>query len=166
MHLPVHPPSKHPSVLIHPPIHPSIHPSSLSLFWYDWNLNSGLATCKTGALSLELQPQSILLWLFWRWGLASYLSMLALNHDPPDIGLLSSQDYGCDPQAPAKLSVLCSLTLYWKQLYLLLFRSCSNNKVKNSQQQNWGHGSSGRAPAFGVQTPEFKTSVLPKKLNK
>jgi hypothetical protein len=29
---------------------------------------SGLHTCKTGTLPLEPHLQSILLWLFWRWG--------------------------------------------------------------------------------------------------
>jgi hypothetical protein len=31
-------------------------------------LNSGLYTCKAGALSLELHLRSILLWLFWEIG--------------------------------------------------------------------------------------------------
>jgi hypothetical protein len=31
-------------------------------------LNSGLCTCKAGALLLEPHLQSIFLWLFWRWG--------------------------------------------------------------------------------------------------
>jgi hypothetical protein len=33
-------------------------------------LNSELHSCKSGALPLEPLPQSFLLWLFWRWGLA------------------------------------------------------------------------------------------------
>jgi hypothetical protein len=31
-------------------------------------LNSGLCTCKAGALPLEPHFWSILLWLFWMWG--------------------------------------------------------------------------------------------------
>jgi hypothetical protein len=38
-----------------------------------WGLNPGLHTCKAGALALETHLQSILLWLFWKWGLTSYL---------------------------------------------------------------------------------------------
>jgi hypothetical protein len=40
----------------------------LFLFWWDCHLNSGLHTCKVGTLLLEPNLQSILLWLFWRWG--------------------------------------------------------------------------------------------------
>jgi hypothetical protein len=50
-------------------------------------LNSGLCTCKAGALPLEPLLQSILLWLFWRWNLESYLPGLALNPDPSHLGL-------------------------------------------------------------------------------
>jgi hypothetical protein len=49
------------------------------LFWWGWGLNSGLCGCKAGALLLEPHLQSILLWLFWRWGLLNYLPRLALN---------------------------------------------------------------------------------------
>jgi hypothetical protein len=38
---------------------------------------------KAGALFLDPHPQTILLWLFWKWGLLSYLPGLALNHDEP-----------------------------------------------------------------------------------
>jgi hypothetical protein len=43
-------------------------------------LNLGLPTCKAGTLSLEPHLQSILLWLFCRWGLANYFPRLALNY--------------------------------------------------------------------------------------
>jgi hypothetical protein len=42
--------------------------------------NSELDTCKTGTLPLDLQ--SILLWLFWRWGLTNYFPGLTSKHDP------------------------------------------------------------------------------------
>jgi hypothetical protein len=42
-------------------------------------LNLGLHACKAGTLPLEPHLQSILFWLFWRWGLVIYLSRLALN---------------------------------------------------------------------------------------
>jgi hypothetical protein len=43
------------------------------------------------AKQAQLEPcfQSILLWLFWRWGLMNYLPVLALNHIPPDLSLPS-----------------------------------------------------------------------------
>jgi hypothetical protein len=42
-------------------------------------------------LPLETQLQSILFWLFWKWGgLMNYLHGLALNHDFPDFSLPSS----------------------------------------------------------------------------
>jgi hypothetical protein len=41
-------------------------------------LNSGLHTCKTGALQLEPHIQSVLLWLFWTQALANYLPRLIL----------------------------------------------------------------------------------------
>jgi hypothetical protein len=54
-------------------------------FCWDWGLNSGICTCKAGALLLEPHPQSILLWLFWRWGLLSPLPRLDWNLDLPDL---------------------------------------------------------------------------------
>jgi hypothetical protein len=35
-------------------------------------------------------PPSILLWLFWRWGLANYLPGLAWHYNSPDVSLSSS----------------------------------------------------------------------------
>jgi hypothetical protein len=63
-----------------------------SFFLWYWGLKSGLCTCKTGACkesSLQLEPYLplILLWLFWRWGLAPGL---ASNRNPPDLSLPSS----------------------------------------------------------------------------
>jgi hypothetical protein len=50
-------------------------------FGWDWGLNSGACACKASALMLDPQLQSILLWLFWRWGLA--------NHLPEQVDFLS-----------------------------------------------------------------------------
>jgi hypothetical protein len=33
-------------------------------------------------------------------GVANYLPGLVLNHNPPDLCLLSSWDYRCEPQVP------------------------------------------------------------------
>jgi hypothetical protein len=52
-------------------------------------LNKGLHACKAGALMLGPHLQSILFWLFWRWGLLNYFPRLALNHDPPYVSLPS-----------------------------------------------------------------------------
>jgi hypothetical protein len=49
--------------------------------------------------------QSILSWLFWKWGLANYLPELALNNDPPNLNLPSSQDYRREPLAPSQNSL-------------------------------------------------------------
>jgi hypothetical protein len=51
---------------------------------------TGLPTWKAGTLLLEASLQSILLWLFWGWGLLIYLPGLALNHYPPDLSLPNS----------------------------------------------------------------------------
>jgi hypothetical protein len=48
-----------------------------------WGLNSGPRACLTNALSLGPHLQSVLLWLFWRWGLENYLPWLASNCNPP-----------------------------------------------------------------------------------
>jgi hypothetical protein len=48
-------------------------------FLWDWGLNSEFHACKTGSLLFELYLQTILFWLFWRWGLLNYLPRLALN---------------------------------------------------------------------------------------
>jgi hypothetical protein len=58
------------------------------LFWV-WDLNSGLHACKSGTLPFS-HTSSILLWLFWTWGLVNYLPRLALNHNPPDRSLPTS----------------------------------------------------------------------------
>jgi hypothetical protein len=45
---------------------------------------------KAGALLLEPYLHSILLWLFWRWGLTNYLLGPALKAYPPSLSVLSS----------------------------------------------------------------------------
>jgi hypothetical protein len=57
---------------------------NLFFFLWDLGLNSGVHTykagsCKAGTLPLKLYLQSILVWLFWRWGLENYLPRLALS---------------------------------------------------------------------------------------
>jgi hypothetical protein len=55
-----------------------------------WGLNLGLCTWKAGALPLKPHLQSILLWLFWRWGLVNHLPRLAPSWYSPDVSLPSS----------------------------------------------------------------------------
>jgi hypothetical protein len=47
-------------------------PDFFFFFWWDCSLNSGFHTCKASTLLLEPHLQSILCWLFWRWGLMNY----------------------------------------------------------------------------------------------
>jgi hypothetical protein len=53
----------------------------------DWSVNSRLCPCKVGASPLEPLLRSILLWLFWRWGLTNYLPRLISSLNPPDLSL-------------------------------------------------------------------------------
>jgi hypothetical protein len=61
----------------------------------------------------------------------NYLPELALNHDPPDLCFLSSQDYRCEPPVPSRHSVL-------------VYKKCSLKKVDlgmcspNSLLRLWG----------------------------
>jgi hypothetical protein len=75
------------------------------LFLVDWSLNSKLHTCKAGALPLHPHPQFILLWLFWRWGLANYLFRLASNCDSPDLCLHTIWDYRHELPVPSWIFV-------------------------------------------------------------
>jgi hypothetical protein len=56
---------------------------------------------------LEPHIQSILLWLFWRWGFRNYLPGLASSLDPPDLSLLSSYDYRREPPGPGFFFPFC-----------------------------------------------------------
>jgi hypothetical protein len=47
--------------------------------WWDWNLNSGLHTCKAGTLLLAPHLQFIVLWLFWRWGSCELFAQACLK---------------------------------------------------------------------------------------
>jgi hypothetical protein len=51
-------------------------------------------------------PGSAFSFFFFNWfeiGSANFLPGLASNHDPPDLCLLSSEDYRCEPPCPAVL---------------------------------------------------------------
>jgi hypothetical protein len=53
--------------------------SQILFFWWGWSLNSGLCTYKAGTLLLEAYLQSILLWLFWRWGSGELFAQVSLK---------------------------------------------------------------------------------------
>jgi hypothetical protein len=71
------------------------------LFRGGTGVNSGLLTCKAGALLLEPHLQFILLWLFWRSVLANNLPGLTLNLDPLDLSLPNSWDYRPETRTPS-----------------------------------------------------------------
>jgi hypothetical protein len=48
----------------------------------------------------------------------------------------------------------------------VLFQKRLFRILKNSSLENWGHGLSGKAPAYQGINPQFKTPVLPKKKKK
>jgi hypothetical protein len=50
----------------------------------------GFVLAELALYYLSHTTSPFLLWLFWRWVLENYLPRLALNHDPPDLSLLSS----------------------------------------------------------------------------
>jgi hypothetical protein len=64
-------------------------------FFFSWDcgLNSGFHFCKAGALPLEPHLQSILVWLFWKWG-SHYLPRLASNCHSSDLSFPSSRITG------------------------------------------------------------------------
>jgi hypothetical protein len=91
-----------------PPSFPSYPCVSILLFIYLFiylfilqyqGLNSGPHACCSGTVPL-------LCWIFLRQALKNCLPGLAWNSDPPDLGLLSSQDYRCEPPIPGPLCFL------------------------------------------------------------
>jgi hypothetical protein len=78
----------------------SISYRSFGVFLVGLSLNSGLCTCKTGALPLEPHLQSILLWLFWSWGSCDLFAQAGLkplsSQSQP-----SNEDYRGEPLVPS-----------------------------------------------------------------
>jgi hypothetical protein len=88
--------------------------------WVDWSLNSGLCTCKAGTLWLESHLQSILLWLFWRWGLENCWPSLASNFNPSVLASQVAGIRGVSHHRP------CSLTFLKESFILSLEKSSVN----------------------------------------
>jgi hypothetical protein len=65
---------------------------------------SRLRACKAGALPLEPHLQSILLCLFWRWGLSCYFPRLAENRDSQISASQVARITGVSHWHPASLS--------------------------------------------------------------
>jgi hypothetical protein len=93
-------------------------PALLVFFFLVGHLNIGLHAYKAGTLLLEPHFQSILLWLFWRWGLVNYLPRLASNLDPPDLNLPSRWDYRRESPGPSYLP--CPIPFLVKQSMLFI----------------------------------------------
>jgi hypothetical protein len=73
----LYPPCPSQTLLIHYNL--SLSLSFFFFFKWDWGLNSRHCDPKANALSLEPHLQSILLWLFWRWGLVNYFAWVGLK---------------------------------------------------------------------------------------
>jgi hypothetical protein len=68
-------------------------------------------------------------WLIW--GLTNFLPRLALNHDPPNLYLLSSWDYRCEPLLPASLtSYATALLKRWLPLPLCITKQYTGNACR------------------------------------
>jgi hypothetical protein len=74
-------------------------------FWNYWCLNSGPRTYWAGAFPLESLRQPCFVLSVFETG--------SLNVDTPDLCLLSSLDYRCEPLEPADANPLCLQCFSW-----------------------------------------------------
>jgi hypothetical protein len=93
---------------------------SLSL-WLSLSLSLSLSLCSPLCLSLSWvlgrqvlyhlshSTNLVLYWIFSRYSLVNYFTGLALNHEPPDLWLLNSQDYRRKLPVPGPKSLFLSL---------------------------------------------------------
>jgi hypothetical protein len=82
--------------------------------WSTGVWTQGFMLCEECALLLEPCLQSILL-LLWRWDFTNYLSGLASNHDPPDLGLQR------EPPMPGKCNLFVFILPTLLNLFVCLF---------------------------------------------
>jgi hypothetical protein len=79
-------------------------------FWQYWDLNPGAIPWATPPfLFCDGFFEDRFSWTIYLW--------LALNHDPPDLCFLSSQDYRCEPLLPSSILLIHILYLkisFWK----------------------------------------------------
>jgi hypothetical protein len=99
----------------------------LFFFWWDQGFNSGLHTCKAGALPLEPHLQSIWLWLFWGWDLSNCLPCWYLNSFLPISASQVARIIGVTTGARHE-TVFYRLNLYFKKIissWALVAHACN-----------------------------------------
>jgi hypothetical protein len=124
-------------------------PCFVFFWWWYLGLNSGIGTCKMGSTPCDPHLNSILLWLFWKWGLVNYFPGLVPHLYPSTLSLSISYDYRCEPlcawsalgsntSRPKSSSVQlysapirnCEVTTKWRILKLLKpTRNCQLTEV-------------------------------------
>jgi hypothetical protein len=112
---PLHTNQKHsqlPKVSLKPPQNNSV--SQTILGGLDLGLNSGLHTWKAGALPHKPHLQSVLLWLFWRWGTHKLFVQASLNCNPPDLSLPNRWYYRHEPLVLSSQTFLSFLQILSK----------------------------------------------------
>jgi hypothetical protein len=126
-------------------------------FWWDWGLQSGFSACKagghkTGALPLEPHLQSVLLWLFWRWGSCGPKPQSVWSQPPKQVGL---QAWTTGSWLDFLFLVPLSPLIPFRQntyLATFLILKCHTWLLTNREHQKhallgWWNGSSSRVPA-------------------
>jgi hypothetical protein len=88
-------------------------------FWWDWSLNLKFHACKAGALPYEPHLQSVLLWLFWRWGSLELFAWNGLNLDFSDLSYQVARIAGMSHWWPTYLFIY--LFIYFSFFFRLIY---------------------------------------------
>jgi hypothetical protein len=103
----------------------------LFFLWQHWGLNLGPHTCYSSALTTWVTPLVLFCDEFFRdWVSRTIFPLLVSSHDPPDLCLLSSYDYTCEPPAPGGFILL--ETMYHK-IHLVNSKTPSIQPKKEKQ---------------------------------